>query len=79
MIKEYLDNEKIEYRSLVAGSLQRQTCYNSYIDQNQKFPLADKIHELAMYIGIPNNLRQEKVKKVAKQIKYLMSVGDFCK
>jgi CDP-6-deoxy-D-xylo-4-hexulose-3-dehydrase len=63
-IKRFLKENGIEYRSLVAGNLTRQSCYKN-LGYKNNFSNSDFLHEKCLYIGIPNKLDKALVEKTA--------------
>lgn len=70
-IKKFLTENGVEYRSLVAGNLCRQTCYKD-LGYKNTFKNADYLHENCMYVGIPNELDEKLVSEIGSKLKYFI-------
>ena len=63
LIKKYLQEEKIEYRPIISGTLLRHTCYKKY-DNYKKFKNAEYLHKNGLYVGLHTGVKEDEILKL---------------
>ena len=63
VIKNYLQEQKIEYRPIISGNLLRHTCYKKYADY-KKFKNAEYLHKNGLYVGLHSGVAKNQILKL---------------